>query len=370
MPSAWNVVSNHTILDAIFAFSSPGTIIRISRTCRRIYAHVKSYLRVAYDINRHLSSFFPDPAAFRSIQARTTTLIAGSNALQLFERTIYPNADLDLYVPKPCVAEVGALSSLLEADYIFVATENQEDDFFAEAPSERSGEHRTQDLSTTYSTCLMNFISFECAYSLFALATLEERCSIVCTNESARIKLAVQKYGPNGHGWKLLRGMHRRAALNGILRTSLRAGHRTVARSWALQLNLDGVSLPRPPAAQDTYRIHDPVTLSQWRFDSQGEPLVRIGPEPCWHARICLFHSALLKYAYVIKDKTETYEAASRFLTLLQRTEGAAQGNLYDAEFITLFQLTGLMATLGMPHSFIGDVLKNAASPMSMMTYG
>ncbi|KAA1473451.1 hypothetical protein DENSPDRAFT_902680 [Dentipellis sp. KUC8613] len=358
MSSAWNVISNHIILDTVFAFCSPGTMVRVSWTCRTVYALVKSYLRVAYDINRHLSYFFPDPVAFRSLQARTATLIAGSNALQFFERTVYPDSDLDLYVPKPCVAEVGTF--LLAIGYTFRAAANQEKDFPAEAPCERigrtpypgpiynilkfekqvGGENRCVEVISclcpisciigAHSTCLMNFISFEQAYCLFAQATLEERCAIVCTTEPQRVRLAVQKYGPKGHGWTMLRGIPRRAALSGIVRVSLRAGSRTVndARSWALPLNMDGVSTPRPSAAQDTYRVHDPAVLSRWRFDSQGGPPVRIGPELCWHARIHLFRSALLKYTYVIEDKTDMFEYASRFLNLLQRTKGARLGHL------------------------------------------
>ncbi|TFY51244.1 hypothetical protein EVG20_g11090, partial [Dentipellis fragilis] len=90
-----------------------------------------------------------------------------------------------------------------------------------------------------------------------------------------------------------------------------------------------GVETPQPPAVPDTYRIHDPAILSRWRFDSQGGP-----------------PSALLKYTYVIEYRTDMYEAASRFLNLLQRTKGAQLGHFYDAEFITLFPAMELTLTL------------------------
>lgn len=46
-------------------------------------------MRVAFDINRCLSRFFTSPSAFRSLQARTGTLISGSIALQFLDRVRY-----------------------------------------------------------------------------------------------------------------------------------------------------------------------------------------------------------------------------------------------------------------------------------------
>lgn len=177
----------------------------------------------------------------------------------------------------------------------------------------------------------MNFISFEYAYCLFAEATLEERCAILCTDDGARVRLAQYKYGLRGRGWTMLRGAPRRAALMGILRTSLCAGTRTVndKRSWALPLDMTGVSMPRPPSARESYRVRDPAVLSRWKFDSKIPSFVRIGPQTCWHARISLFRSSLLRYTYVIEDKTEMYELAAWFLKLASNTKSCAQGHLY-----------------------------------------
>jgi hypothetical protein len=60
----------------------------------------------AYNIHRHLSRFLSEPLNFRSLQARTGTLIAGSNALQFLDRTFYPKSDMDLYVHPGHVREV------------------------------------------------------------------------------------------------------------------------------------------------------------------------------------------------------------------------------------------------------------------------
>src|SRR5882762_8146146 len=92
------LLTNHIILQTILTLtSSPVTIIRLSWTCRAVRNIVEWYVQHTFDINRHLSRYFPDPKAFRSVQARTATLIGGSNALQFLDRTVYENADLDLY---------------------------------------------------------------------------------------------------------------------------------------------------------------------------------------------------------------------------------------------------------------------------------
>jgi hypothetical protein len=86
------------VYDNIFSYISPRELVRFGRSCRAAYAASKDYSRRAFNINRHLSSFISQPLLFRSLQARTGTLIAGSNALQFLDRIFYNEADMDLYV--------------------------------------------------------------------------------------------------------------------------------------------------------------------------------------------------------------------------------------------------------------------------------
>lgn len=99
----------------------------LSKTCRLGYAAAADYSRTAYDINRSLTRYFDDPLAFRSLQARTGTLISGSFALQFLGRLFYPESDLDLYVAMHARREVGEW--ILAQGYSYVPYENQEDDF-------------------------------------------------------------------------------------------------------------------------------------------------------------------------------------------------------------------------------------------------
>lgn len=92
------IIFNHLIHEIIFSHLTPLEFLRLAKTCRLVYAVVQTFITRTFNINRALSRFFSDPIAFRSLQARTGTLISGSFALQFFDRTFYSESDLDLYV--------------------------------------------------------------------------------------------------------------------------------------------------------------------------------------------------------------------------------------------------------------------------------
>jgi hypothetical protein len=74
--------------------------------------------------------FFCNPIDFRSLQARTGTLISGSNALQFLDRTFYAESDLDLYTHPGHSREVG-LWLIRHEGYQFVPSASQAADFEA-----------------------------------------------------------------------------------------------------------------------------------------------------------------------------------------------------------------------------------------------
>jgi len=116
------------IYDAIFSCVSPRTLVRIGRSCRTAYVASKDFSHRAYNIHRHLSRFLSEPLNFRSLQARTGTLIAGSNALQFLDRTFYPESDMDIYVHPGHVREV--LDYLVEKEgYKFKPDSTQPRDY-------------------------------------------------------------------------------------------------------------------------------------------------------------------------------------------------------------------------------------------------
>lgn len=123
------ILCNDLICETIFSCCSPANFLRFSRTCRVAHSAVRTYTARAFNINRHLCRFFTNVSAFRSVQARTGTLVSGSNALQFFDRSHYPESDLDLYVHSHWGLEVG--NHLLQAGYCFVPTRIQNRSFEA-----------------------------------------------------------------------------------------------------------------------------------------------------------------------------------------------------------------------------------------------
>ncbi|KAI0751176.1 hypothetical protein C8Q80DRAFT_1119033 [Daedaleopsis nitida] len=238
------------ITGPILAALSPSALLRLSRTCRAAYAAAAFYTRTAYNIDRLLSRFFPSSLlthdhlhararAFRSLQARTGTLISGSVALQFFDRAVWHESDLDLYVHLRHRREVGLW--LLQEGYQFKPTDFQDPRFEVEVaecvarrpngiysmpgvmailtfvkplPRTRAARARPVDAADDaeavdagdqapaelkvqvivakntpmevvlgfHSTCVMNVISYEKAYCLFPQATLEERRTLISSS--------------------------------------------------------------------------------------------------------------------------------------------------------------------------------------------
>ena len=94
------------IADNIFVFLTPATLINLSLASQTNTVAVRQFYKRAYNIHRHLSHFFRDPRGFRSLQARSGTLISGSNALQFLQRSTYKDSDLDLYTHPGYATEV------------------------------------------------------------------------------------------------------------------------------------------------------------------------------------------------------------------------------------------------------------------------
>ena len=102
------------ILDNIFSFSTPRTIINLSKTCRAARPIAASYFRTAYKPERLLQRFLIDPTivrAFRTLQAETGLTIFGKVAYDFLgraslARTDASTAGMSLYVDKSYVSVV------------------------------------------------------------------------------------------------------------------------------------------------------------------------------------------------------------------------------------------------------------------------
>lgn len=136
------IAFNNVIQEVILSCLSPIEFLRFGRTCRLVHSIVKRYIKRAFDINRFLARFFPDPVAFRKVQARTGTLLSGSSALQYLDRSSYPESDLDLYVPAQ--SDVQMIGWLVASGYSFIPATGHASDWreaVAQAKSSAFADH-------------------------------------------------------------------------------------------------------------------------------------------------------------------------------------------------------------------------------------
>ena len=121
------IISNDLLYGLIFDASSAASLVHLLKTCHALNIAVRDYMKRAFDISNYLSRYFPNPPSFRLLQRSTGTIISGSTALQFFDRSYYPESDLDLYVPLCWRHQVG--NYLLEQGYTFVPNSRQDRDF-------------------------------------------------------------------------------------------------------------------------------------------------------------------------------------------------------------------------------------------------
>jgi hypothetical protein len=97
------------IVDMIFSFSAPRTIISLSKTCHAVEPIAASYFRVAYNPECFLRQFLPDPPvarAFRTLQAKTGVIIFGKAACNFLARAPFTETAMSLYVDGSYASQV------------------------------------------------------------------------------------------------------------------------------------------------------------------------------------------------------------------------------------------------------------------------
>ncbi|CAA7266123.1 unnamed protein product [Cyclocybe aegerita] len=216
-------------------------LLRYSRTCRDTYAAVSSYIRRTFRIECVLGRYFsPEEILhFRHLQAATGMIISGSTALQFFDRSFYPDSDLDIYVDHPKRKTIALWLAGIGYEYdpkqgldtLDAALNHQpwwdeekfSDSHFLEATPKgyfgavhvfnfkKSGQKIqliTANLAPMdmilnfHSTCVMNVITHEKAYSLYPRGTFNERRTLLYLPEEPRQASAHAKYA--ARGWELV----------------------------------------------------------------------------------------------------------------------------------------------------------------------
>ncbi|KAI0349766.1 hypothetical protein OH77DRAFT_1464890 [Trametes cingulata] len=308
--------SRHLIYDQILHNCSAQSIFSLRRVGRQIYCAVQDYNGRVFNVNRRLFRFFVDPLAFRSLQARTATVISGSFALQFFDRSYFSGSDLDLYVhPNSHVLDVGhylhsegyqfqpctwqledyrkEIRRLCERMASFQSDENEEEaELLYQMRSVRAvytfckagspeGLTRTVQIIVSrecpmasildfHSTCVMNVITFNAAYAFYPIATYEQRMSLVINDSDPNAPSALEKYARRG--WRAIANPSPLVPL-----LDFRVFHFGVARwlcdslTWTVHLPMDGVSPPPPSSPSSVPLTWDPIAECGWILRRHGD---------------------------------------------------------------------------------------------------
>lgn len=324
------IFNSPQIYDLIFSCLSPPAIIFCSRTSRLLYRASKDFNRRSYNITNHLSHFFDNPSSFRNIQATTGAVISGSNAIQFLDRCFYDGSDLDIFVDQFHALKV-AKWLIKSEGYLYKPFRGQDVDIgislmFTEIERDvingcllqsdeyrgsgvsaifeflKEGDKKVQLITTAVSpihcilsfhtTCVMNFITFEGACSLYPNATFNNRETITVGPVDKRVGRALAKYAIRG--WTVYASNFADADLRRVLFFDKRR-HVLDRYSWFIPFDTtDIVPRQRPTPSSITF-TSDPSLYNSW--------ILRTGSTT--HAEFVIISSKLLVHNYIVASEEE-----------------------------------------------------------------
>ena len=94
----FNWKAYYPIVSRLCEFLDISSIINLTRTCKQMVDLYQKMLSTLWDVDRTLKRFVDEPSAFRSQMAQCNALISGSVPLQFFERVLWPESDLNVFM--------------------------------------------------------------------------------------------------------------------------------------------------------------------------------------------------------------------------------------------------------------------------------
>lgn len=88
----------YPVCDRICFYLCIGAIIALSRTCKALSRTYRDLLLTQWNIDTKLSRFVTNPRGLRLQLRDREAVISGSFAVQFFDRTVYPDSDLDIFI--------------------------------------------------------------------------------------------------------------------------------------------------------------------------------------------------------------------------------------------------------------------------------
>ncbi|KAJ7205021.1 hypothetical protein GGX14DRAFT_569168 [Mycena pura] len=309
-------------------------------------------LDMCFSLDRLLTRFFADASTvsqFRAIQRRTGALVSGSIALQLFDRSTWPESDLDLYVSS-ANSDVDIVVGFIERDGykldspipqganlttpLDIASIIDENSTYPLIGIEDvltfcKGNKKIQVVLTTstpmevvlglHSTCVMNVITSDRAFALYPWATFVTKEALIV--DTVRNQQAGrQKY--TDRGWTMIP--------TSSLSSNSELGVR-VARSLGDRFTW---TMPLDPVNYGIEEIANFELLTSWHLDygQKGEFLIQstlfrmlsAEEDSLENALYKTLHAAIMK----VEDKLDTYGETS---------------NLFPLEDFIIFVLTAIL---------------------------
>lgn len=91
----------------LLSYVSLAQILALEATSVRAYQTIQTYREEVWNIDAHLSPWFPDPKEFRSLLGDCNAVVSGSHVLQFLERSKYLGSDIDIFISLPGVLRMG-----------------------------------------------------------------------------------------------------------------------------------------------------------------------------------------------------------------------------------------------------------------------
>ncbi|RAL60990.1 hypothetical protein DID88_010086 [Monilinia fructigena] len=279
----------YPIFDNICAHLDPQDILFLQLATKKLSPSFESLFNTQWNINRQLTRFVNDPVNFRSKLAKHDALISGSFALQFFERRFWHDSDLDIYVdgsnelrsPDP----IGEY--LVEREgYKLRSTKTEEDsDSIVHGYANRiehisqiktyhrrcSGKKMPNQIQIIYTmntplqaivagfhhTLVMNFISWDFAYSLFPDLNFIKKTAYEINGDNINAESG-DDHDPQTkytrRGWNFEKAAVRGDTKN--LHSLQLGGRRRIGDSytWSIALGTNGVTPGQPtPVLQHSF---------------------------------------------------------------------------------------------------------------------
>ncbi|KAK0107305.1 hypothetical protein ONS95_004002 [Cadophora gregata] len=264
-PTLLDILEQYGIFNALCCRLDTASLFALRRVTKSLHGDFAAHAKERWNVNRRLKHFVKHPQGLRTMMARYNALISGSFVIQFFDDDFWKGSDLDIYVEREAAAAFGTYlaqneeyrfekSSTIEHNYDLSGI--YKTDTYLRGEKDSGNETKIQIISTRSipvscmlgcftSTAVMNFMSWNAAYSMFPeLTFLEPRRQLkLCTgqeddNEMERIQAHVEKY--RKLGWKLLPQQDTKESPSPSLQVerTRRVGDHF---SWKLALDVDGV---------------------------------------------------------------------------------------------------------------------------------